>query len=81
MLTPNDIEVLLHCHVSPEPHPRLDAPAVQESIKMWICAGMIEPNVNTGIFVTTDKGCAMVMALCKTPYPRLIYIDQNGEEL
>ena len=41
-MTPSDIEVLLHYHCSPEPHPRIDAPAVREVTKRFLKDGIIK---------------------------------------
>jgi hypothetical protein len=74
-LSPSDIEVLLHCHTTPGPHPRLDAPAVQEALRMFRGCAMIEvvePKFTPGggsAFNTTPKGDAFVKALCNTPEP------------
>jgi len=64
-VTPSDIEVLIWCHCSPEPHPRLKAPAVHEGLRMWSKKGMIEPysGCPPGTFRTTDKGRAMVESI------------------
>jgi len=79
-LTPNDIEVLIHYHVSgPESHPRSSVPAVRESIKMFLLLDMLEADENS--FRTTPKGDAMVRALCNTPEPKMAYIDSHGNVL
>ena len=72
-MTPNDIEVLLHCHVSPQPHPRNNAPAVQAAIACFMRDELIEPIVDCPqregqeIYITTAKGKALVAKLCATP--------------
>lgn len=69
-LSPSDIEVLLHCHTCPAPHPRHDAPAVIESIDMFFQAGMILPTPTRSFtFTTTPKGNAFIQALLNTPEP------------
>ncbi len=70
-LSPCDINVLLHCHVSPEPHPAAGAPAVKESYDMFKKSGLIVRNNNA--WVTTAKGDAFVAALCRTPEPVAIW--------
>lgn len=44
VLTPSDLEVLIHCHAIPTPHPRWEAPAVREALNMFLKAGIIEVN-------------------------------------
>jgi len=76
-MTPNDIEVLLHCHCIPRPHPRKDAPAVSESIKMFLDNGLIDISLEGGsdCYKTTEKGRFLVKMLCETPFPDQIFID------
>jgi len=80
-LSPSDIEVLIWCHCRPAPHERITAPAVQDGIRMWIEAGMVEPadDCPKGTFRTTDKGRAMIQALCNTPEPRCAWLGASGE--
>jgi hypothetical protein len=77
VLTPNDIEVLLHFHTTGMVHPRADAPAVHDATCMWVNAGMLEAETH-GVYRTTPSGKAMVEALCRTPAPVLQYIDAVG---
>lgn len=78
MFTPNDIEILLHCHVSHEPHPRLHAPAVQEAINRFVKDDILYKL--GGTYNTTKRGAAWVEMICKTPYPELIYIDPRATD-
>ena len=72
-LSPSDIEVLLHCHTTPGPHPRRGAPAVAAALDMFERAGMIHTEWQDSNTVkahpTTPKGDAFVKALCNTPEP------------
>ena len=85
-LSPSDIEVLIHCHVSPEPHPRRGAPAVCEALDMWMRGGFIRytsSHINPFVatYETTAKGKAMIEALCNTEEPRQVWVDHNGKPL
>ena len=40
MLTPNELEILIHYHVCNLQHPRFDAPAVQEAIDKFMTMGV-----------------------------------------
>ena len=75
-MTPNDIEVLIHHHVSPEPHPRAHALAIQESIRMFIINGIFEPREG-GNHRTTQKGDALVRMLCNLKWPQKAWIDED----
>lgn len=67
-LTVNDIEVLLHCHCFPVPHPRQDAPAVVRALMMWDREGMIEPYPNDQtVYRTTAKGVQFVEVFKHAP--------------
>lgn len=80
MTTPNHIEVLIHCHVSPEPHPRLNAPAVQAALRDMADNGLIR-HVHDGVYETTDLGCAHVRQLCRLDLPQRQWLDWDGEPL
>lgn len=74
--TPNNIEVLLHCHTTPVEHPRYGAPAVKEAFEMFKELGAIKKN--GGYYVTTDLGRAWVESLCNTQIPKSVYVDEHG---
>jgi len=85
-LSPSDIEVLIHCHVSPYPHPRRNAPAVCEALDMWEHCGFIHctwfgDSTNAPTYETTTKGRAMIEALCNVEEPRQVWVDHNGKPL
>lgn len=73
-MTPNDLEVLIHCYVSPERHPRIDAPAVREAIKKFIRDGIIDERHRT-----TEKGEAWLELILRVPYPKKAYVDEEGK--
>lgn len=77
-MTPNDIEVLIHCSCSAVKHPRYDAPAVKDSLKMFIDLGMIEATSEPSVFNVTEKGRAHLIQLCNTPFPTCKWVDVNG---
>lgn len=69
-MTPNDIEVLIHCHTTPTAHPRADAPAVENSIIWMLRDELIKPERDIdGVYATTQRGKALVKMLCETPLP------------
>lgn len=74
-LSPSDIEVLLHCHTCPEPHPRLKAVAVEEALAMFEDCDMISKVGRADIYTTTAKGKMFIRMLCETPAPIEIWID------
>lgn len=70
--SPNNIEILLHCHTTPGPHKRIDAPAVRKAIADLLDEGAITAdlaNGRTDCYRTTEKGRAWVAALCAVPAP------------
>lgn len=81
--TPNNIEVLLHCHCSYELHPRIHAPAVKEAItKLWN-AGAITTTTTYNVYSTTPLGNAWVRLLCETPAPtkKLVFVARDGSPI
>ena len=78
MMSPSDIEVLIHCHVCPRPHPRIDAPAVRDAINRFCDHGIIiYTDENT--YTTTDRGKAWLQMILNTPFPTRAWVDKNGE--
>ena len=78
-LSPSDIEVLLWCHCRGEKHERFDAMAIREAISMFMGCQMIQPMENKiDVYVTTEKGNAMVRAICNTPEPHQAWVDGEG---
>ena len=75
-MTPNDLEVLIHCHVCPEPHPRAHAPAVQDTINTFLAHGILEAKGNS--YITTERGDALMRLLCNTEMPQQAWVDKDG---
>ena len=84
-MTPSDIEILIHYHVSPEPHPRLSASAVTESVNRFLEQGLIKLSSRTitigepALYTTTSKGAAHISQLCKLPLPIAVWANDEGE--
>lgn len=86
IMTPHDIEVLLHHHCSNQPWPRQGASAYEETISDFISWGVMKafpedqpkPHMT---FNTTQLGCAWVKALCNVPMPRMVFLDGQGKEI
>ncbi len=77
-MTPNDIEILIHCYVSPTAHPRFEANV--DVIGQLVNAKLIErcgeePNVYT----TTERGNAHIHQLCTTSWPVQVWTDGHGK--
>lgn len=74
--SPSDIEVILHYHSSPEPHPRFDAPAVTRAVVAFLNAGILKhSNTFASGYECTAKGNAWVRMICSTPYPVEAFTD------
>lgn len=70
-MTPSRLDVLLHCYVSPELHPRADAPAVKEDLSILLAAGMIERYDRS--YKTTAKGEFYISHLLSIPFPETVF--------
>lgn len=77
MMTPNDIDVLLHYHVNPNPHPRIGAHAVRDSINWFVHEGIFKV-LSGSLYATTDRGKALVIKLCSVDLPKLAWVDENN---
>ena len=85
--TPNNIDVLLHYHVSPTVHERFCAPAVKDAVSNFVNVGALELDVDEegkgqeGRYRTTPLGRAWVKALCSTKMPKPVFADEHGNIL
>ena len=81
-MTPIQLEVLVHCYVSPEQHPRFFAPAVWKAFNSFLRQGIIEYNSQRKepfVYVTTEKGEAWLKTILATPQPRQVWVNEKGE--
>jgi len=79
-MSPSDIEVLIHYHCCPAVHPRDDAPAVQEATQEFLMDGIIMHDAKSKSgYRTTERGRALLAAICATPLPTEAWVDDNGK--
>jgi hypothetical protein len=75
-MTPNDIEILIHCYVSPGRHPRYDSN--RRVFQKFITDGLVVFK-DEGIYQTTEKGAAHVHQLCSLPLPVKQFVGYDGK--
>jgi len=81
-MTPNDIEFLIHCHVSPRVHERIESNAIQETIERFLASALIiQRGPGDKIYYTTDKGAAHLRQLCNLSLPKQVFVDYEGKEI
>ena len=83
IVTPSNLELLLHCYYSPEPHPRHHAPAILEGADYLLNHGMIvrvEDTVQVQnvpgappLYSVTEKGAVYIQHLMKVPFPTPVW--------
>ena len=79
MITPNDLEILIHYFVSANPHPRETASAVSNAITRYINDGIFEINMtHRSGYEVTDKGKAWLKTILAVPYPKKVWVDRDG---
>ena len=79
-MTPNAIEILIHCYCTPEPHPRQHAPAVAEELEHMELNGLIEKiDDRTNAYRTTERGNAHIQQLCQLAWPVKAWIGSDGK--
>lgn len=82
MLSPADVNFLLHCHYSPEPHPNIESMVHSRLVEDWLCEGVIEPVLGEpSRFMPTALGRAWIGAILATPMPTLAYLDSSGNPI
>ena len=79
-MTPNAIEILIHCHVCPLPHPRRDE--VAEELASLLANQLIEDEPGSpGGYRTTLRGRLHVQQLCNTAWPVSVFVGADGTVL
>lgn len=79
-LSPHAIEVLLWCHCRCEAKP--DAPPGWiQTIGEFVSLGALEKELDSDHYRTTPLGGAWVNALCNTPIPRMVFVDEHDRIL
>jgi hypothetical protein len=82
-MTPCEIEFMLHCYVSPEPHPRYYAPAIMDAARrlniMHLISFRNKDENDRPVYEATEKGKFYVKMLCETPFPEQRYVDPRKE--
>ena len=74
-MSPNDLEVLIHCYVSPNVHPRTGAPAVDEAIHKFLKDGIFCTTEEKYVYRVSSKGQAWLNMILSTPYPQERWVD------
>jgi hypothetical protein len=88
-MTPNDLDVLIHYHVSVEPHPHSTSPAVKDTTLRYVKDGVFKERVipgsaafTTSQYSLTEKGKAFLQLILATPYPMPTWTDpRTGERI
>lgn len=69
IMTPIELEVLLHFSDSPTAHPRMDAPVVAHAVRIFVQNGILEPAIDGVRYFMTKKGKHLIERLCSVPWP------------
>lgn len=73
MITPNDLDILLHYNRLREPHPRAQAPVVRDAIEGFLEHGILKPyDIRPQYHLwcqMTDRGRRWLKAILEVPYP------------
>lgn len=80
-MTPCEIELLIHYHVSGLPHPRANAPVYVKATERFLEEDLIEQN-EVG-FTTTERGIMHITQLYNLPLPRevTVWCDKDGDPI
>lgn len=83
IFSPYNISVLIHFNCFPLPLPTSDSLLSKEAIEEFLNIGAIEPDPEAGLgrYRTTPLGKAWVRALCNTPPPVSVFVDEHGRIL
>lgn len=77
-MTPYEITLLIHFHVSPALYQHVDAPIYQGTVDSFLQNDLIEQRDGDS-YHTTERGEAHIEQLCKTDWPIRIWANKDGE--
>jgi len=78
-LSPLEMGVLMHCHVSPAPYEGVTPKAMIDAILVtFVGWDVIKPCDDHGGYMTTLKGSAWCRLILSTPMPLACFMDQHG---
>ncbi len=70
VLTPVEIEFLIHCYIFPKTHPRIDTGSVQTGIAKMLGEDLIQQeDGRTDLYELTERGRALMEVYTSTPLP------------
>lgn len=70
VLTPVEIEFLIHCHIFPQTHSRIDTGSVQTGIAKMLQEDLIQQeDGRTDLYELTERGLALMEVYTSTPLP------------
>ncbi len=92
MMSPLELQILLHYHVSSEDYPRANHGSIKESIDVLHRCSLIEPALITELtephhpvkpaeWQLTNKGKAHLNQILNLALPREVYLNSVGNEI
>ena len=79
-VSPSDLEVLIHFHCCPTPHPRMHSPAVMSAVDKFVEAGILQESDEESGYATTERGRKFLDMILATPYPQHVWIDPREQK-
>lgn len=80
IMTPFEINFLLHCYARVDVFPQKDALVMSDTVTKFIADGLIIATTPE-MWSTTERGRAHVEQLCMLPFPRLEWIGFDGSKI
>jgi hypothetical protein len=78
--TPSNLEFLLHCYYSPEPHDRVKAPAIEEARSYLLEQEMIQTTTSNFVYNVTPRGEAYIKYILEVPFPERCWVMPAAAE-
>ena len=80
-MAPSDLEFIFHCSYSPSAHPHIDTINMRVTIRRFLADGIIEAGGTDGVYALTERGQAWLKCILKTPYPKKVWLDGEGNTI
>ena len=80
-MAPSDLEFIFHCNCSPSVHPHIATSAIRVTVRRFLAEDIIEAGGTDGVYALTERGQAWLKCILKTPYPKKVWLDSEGNTI
>jgi len=73
-MTPFEIQILIHYHITDDPFPNLDTPSGNDAVSKFISAGILYRSQDGNVHRVSGAMDLYIQAICDVQLPKQIWI-------